>query len=328
VGFIDRFGSSTSSSRLLLDNNIYSELENLISKTYNKESCLIFPSGYQLNNSVIKCLISHISQEKKIVIFSDELNHASIYDAIDIRKCKLERYSNINLLELENALMKYQDSDIIKIVITETIFSMDGTIADIPQILKLKKQHNFILYVDDAHGIGVYGGNGYGLCEGLDGVDIIVGTFSKALASQGGYIVCNEILSQFLINFCKGFIYSTGLNPFSLGCALASWKLLPFLTRERLKLCETMEYVKSSLRNRGYSKSYSHIIPIIIGDNEKLDKIHEYLLKNNILTSKIKSPTVPVGNEMLRICLNVGHTKADIDLLFEYIDKYSNESQL
>lgn len=301
-------------SRLINASSCYQEIEDFIAKIKKKESGLIFPSGYQLNSTVIPSLI-RIFKEKfhKVDIFSDRFNHASIQHGIMLSGERQNRYKHQDLDQLEEMLKK---SDNFKFVITETIFSMDGTITDIKKLIELKKKYDFFLYIDDAHSFGVYGENMLGTTEGFeDDIDIIMGTFSKSVGCQGGYLVSKKNIVDLLVNKNTGFICSTAISPFLIGFAINAIKKFPSFKKDVRKMLDLVDYVRKLFLNKINLKGDSHIIPLL-DEKLKLNEIHEKLLERKIITYIVKHPTVPLGEERIRLSFNISHKKEDVDLIY------------
>jgi 8-amino-7-oxononanoate synthase len=298
------------SSRLLRDNKLYCHLEEMIAQTYNKQACLVFVSGYQLNSSVILSLLNSLECEP--LLFCDKLNHASINQAIFAANKRQIRYNNCDLDHLENLLRKYKDCNQPKFIFTESVFSMDGSSVDLKRLIDLKKEYNCFLYLDEAHALGVYGDNGYGLSsvnKYYNDIDIIMGSFSKALGCQGAFICCNNIVKDYILNYCPGFIYTTALPPSSIATITFIWKKIANMSKERDNLFKNITYYKSFHR----VANHSPIIPFICEEIATAELLYEKLLENNILTSLIKPPTC--RNPRLRISINSGHRNEEIKKL-------------
>jgi 8-amino-7-oxononanoate synthase len=320
--YAKKYGCGFGSSRLIGDNSVYEELEHKISKTKGMDKTLIFNSGYQLNSSIISTLFN---KDQDITIFCDKLNHASIYNGIEISGSKMIRYRNNDMNQLEDLLKKNTDKSN-KVIITESVFSMDGNKVDVENISYLRSKYDAILYVDEAHAVGVIGYNGYGLFSS-DNADIIVGTFGKALGSQGGYISCNKIIHDYLVNKCKGFIYSTGISPFIIGCVSKSWDKISSMKENRNTLQTNADYLRKNLKELGLNtlKSNTNIVPIIIGNDEKVINISQNLMLKNMHAPAIRAPTVAKNLSRLRVSLNISHNIEKINM---FLDLLSNEVQI
>lgn len=289
----------SASSRLLTGtSSIYKKLEFQIAELYNKESALIFNSGYHANIGVISALAN-----KDDVIFSDKLNHASIIDGMKLSGADFYRYKHLDYEHLEQQLIKHRNNYKNAIIITETVFSMDGDIADVARLAVLKEKYNAILITDEAHAFGVFGTNGCGISEEYkDKIDLIVGTFGKAIGSMGAYAVGDKTLIDYLINKARSFIFSTALPPINI--AWTSWIIENKLTalkpkqQHLLKLADKFrqELVKYNISTAGSSQ----IVPAILYSNEQTVKIADKLKHHGYWVLPIRPPTVPINTSRLR----------------------------
>lgn len=288
--YIDKFSTSFTTSPLIGNSQVFEEIFEKFYQIYNKK-CLIFPSGFQTNISVIPALIKHFNNP--LVIF-DKLNHNSMYQGLKLSpKHTLKRYKNCDLNHLESILKANINE--VKIVFTEAVFSMDGTVLDIDGFMYLKNKYNFVAYIDEAHSLGVFGQDGYGLSyKYKDEIEVIMATFSKSLASQGGFVLTSEEMQKYLINNASGLIYSTGLSPANIGAACKALELLPKMSKERESILNLAKKLNSK----------SQIVPIILSNKDEVFKYHADLLNNDILTSTITHPTVPIEKPRIRICIN------------------------
>lgn len=301
----DEYSFGSASARLLTGSlPVYKELENLLCKLFSKESALLFNSGYHANIGITSSIAG-----KGDVIFSDKLNHASIIDGMKLSGAKFFRYLHNDMESLERILMRERNNFNNAIIITESVFSMDGDIADLKKIVELKKKYNCILMVDEAHAFGVFGEKGLGICETLNilpQIDILVGTFGKSIGSMGAFAVGNRILIEYLTNHARSFIFSTALPPISI--AFSKWII-------ENKLPQTDEKRKNLLslcRNLGYR---SQIIPVIIGGNAQTEQICKRLFDAGYFTLPIRPPTVPEGTSRLRLSLTTEINKKDLENL-------------
>lgn len=297
------FGSA--SARLLTGNlPVYKDLENLLAKLYNKESALIFNSGYHANVGITSALA-----QKGDVIFSDKLNHASIIDGMKLSQGKFFRYQHNNMQSLEQLLIRERENYENAIIITESVFSMDGDIADLAKIVELKKKYNCILAVDEAHAFGVFGKTGLGIAEHLHltgEIDLLIGTFGKAVGSVGAFVAGDKTLIDFLINKSRPFIFSTALPPINI--AYTKWVI-------ENKLPDTFEKREKMLALAQKFNSPSHIVPVIIGENAKTVEMCEILYQNGYFTLPIRPPAVPEGTSRIRISLTTEITEKDLENL-------------
>lgn len=289
----DKYSFGSASARLLTGTlPIYKELEDLISNMFNKEKTLLFNSGYHANVGINSSIA-----DKGDVIFSDKLNHASIIDGMQLSKGKFFRYPHNNMEALERLLIRERKNFNNAIIVSESVFSMDGDIADIQKLVSLKEKYNCLLILDEAHAFGVFGQNGLGVTETLnltDKVDLIIGTFGKAIGSMGAFATGNHILIDYLINKARSFIFSTALPPINI--AFSKWII-------ENKLPYTYEKRSNMLKLGQKAGSQSHIIPIIIGSNKDTVDTCEILFHNGYFTLPIRPPTVPEGTSRLRLSL-------------------------
>lgn len=302
-------GTSASASRLLSgDLDIHHTLEEKTAKFKGKESALVFNSGYQANVGIISALC-----RRGDAIFSDRLNHASIVDGILLSGAKLFRFAHNDPEHLEFLLKAQRQKCKNSLIITETIFSMDGDRAPLERIVKLKERYNSVMLVDEAHATGIFGENGQGVVEedGLtDKVELIMGTFSKALGSFGAYIACSQTMKDYLINSSKSFIYSTALPPSVINANIASLDIIREEPFRRKSLLENADYFRTELKTHGFDvKGLSQIVPLIIGDGRQTVKLSEELRKRNCWVLPIRPPTIPEGQARLRFSITYNHTK-------------------
>lgn len=298
------FGSA--SSRLLTGTlPINKETELLLSQLFNKDAALLFNSGYHANVGITSSIAS-----KGDAIFSDKLNHASIIDGMRLSEGKFFRYTHNNIQALEKLLIRERKNFKNAIIISESVFSMDGDIADIVKLVELKEKYNCILILDEAHAFGVFGENGLGITEVLgvtDKIDLIIGTFGKAIGSMGAFVTGDKILIDYLINKARSFIFSTSLPPIDV--AFSKWII-------ENKLPQTFDKRMKMLKIGEKAGSQSHIIPIIIGNNEDTVNSCKILYENGYFTLPIRPPTVPTGTSRIRISLT---TEIDEKELFDAI---------
>lgn len=308
-------GTSASASRLLSgDLCLHHLLEEKTATFKGKESALVFNSGYQANIGIISSLY-----QKGDVIFSDKLNHASIIDGILLSGVRFFRFRHNDLGNLEYLLKKERRNYKNSLIITETLFSMDGDIAPLEGLVSIKEKFNCMLMVDEAHATGIFGKNGSGVVEkeGLvDRVDLIMGTFSKALGSFGAYVACSHNIKHYLINACRSFIYSTALPPSVVAANLASLDIVKEEPFRRKILLENADFFRNQLNKNGFMiKGSSQIIPLVIGENKKAVLASEELKKMGYWVMPIRPPTVPAGESRLRFSLTFYHSKRLLERL-------------
>lgn len=317
---IDKFGTASCASRLMSgDLEIHYQLEEEVAGFKNKEAALVFNSGYQANVGIISALM-----KKGDCIFSDRLNHASIIDGIILSGARIFRFQHNDIGHLNLLLKEEREKFHNALIITETIFSMDGDRSPLKELVRLKNKYNCLIMVDEAHATGIFGQNGSGIVEeeGLTKeIDLIMGTFSKALAGFGAYLASSKDIIDYLINTCKGFIYSTALPPVVIAGNSASIKLVKEEPHRRRKLLDAAKYFREELKNKGFQvKGASQIVPLIAGENKKADKISKALQEKGYWVLPIRPPTVPVNQARLRFSLTFRH---NIEILQRLIDDIS-----
>ena len=310
---IEDFGVGSSASRLLSgDLELFHSLQESIAHFKSKECALVFNSGYQLNVGVIPSLCS-----KGDVIFSDKLNHASIIDGILLSGADFFRFKHNDPDHLKSLLKAKRASYKNALIITETVFSMDGDKPPLNDLVKLKAYYNCNIMVDEAHATGIFGLGGSGVVEELGlskKIDLIMGTFSKALGSFGGYVACSKEMVEYLINSCRSFIYSTALPPSIIAANIAAIELVKKESYRRKQLIENADYFRKKLTSNGYLvKGSSQIVPVIIGDSKEAQKISHKLRDRGHWVLPIRPPTVPSQSARLRFSLTYYHSKDILD---------------
>lgn len=312
------FSFSSSSSRLITGNySIVAELEKRAEEIY-KKPVLVMNSGFSANKTIIETFCN-----KNTLILTDRLNHASIYAGIVSSSSKFVRYKHLDMAHLENLLEKYKNEYEDILIISETVYSMDGDTADLQELVRIKKKFGAFLMIDEAHSFGVYG---YGIAYNknlVQDIDFLCIPLGKGGGSVGAYIVCEQDFKDYIINFGKEFIYSTALPPVN---NLWNLYILNYMDSfsERIKKLEDLKNYTLKLMKemKIYTVSDSHIISLITGSNEKTDIITEKLRKKGWLVCGIKSPTVPKGLERIRISLYSGLSKNTIK---KFLEDFKNE---
>ena len=307
---------STASARLLTGSSPeYKELEATVAGIFNKEAALIFNTGYQCNLGIISALIG-----RGDVVFSDKLNHASIIDGMQLAQGDFFRYKHFDYENLEKLLESKRGQYKRALIVSESVFSMDGDIADIDKLVELKKKYNCLLMIDEAHAFCAAGNTPAGISYGRD-VDIITATFGKAVGSFGAFCVSNEDIISYLINKARSFIFSTSIPP--LNIAWSNWLLTEkrdFILSQKQKLTDLIINVHKQLNESGVmTPSESQIIPIVIGSNEAALKLSEKLLAEGYYIPAIRPPTVPEGTSRLRISLTADSLLKDFSKLLDII---------
>lgn len=307
------YGTSASASRLMSgDLMIHRELENRVARFKTKESGLVFGSGYLANVGVIPALVG-----KGDVVFSDSLNHASIIDGCRLSGAHIICYDHCNMIDLSNVLERRRRSYDRALVVSESIYSMDGDHAPLHDLVYLKTQHGALLMVDEAHATGVCGRNGAGLvgAEGLvDQVDIIMGTFGKALASYGAYVVAAKYVIDYLINKARSFVFSTALPPSVVGASIAALDLVEQEPGRRKRLMESTKYFRELLKDKGVeTKGCWQIVPVMVGGDREAIEVSRALEDAGIYAVPIRPPTVPHGESRLRFSVTVHHSRESLN---------------
>ncbi|MFA5143216.1 MAG: 8-amino-7-oxononanoate synthase [Candidatus Omnitrophota bacterium] len=313
------YGVGASASRLLSgDLEIYHRLEERIAKFKGKEAALVFNTGYQANVGVLSALYGEGD-----CIFSDKLNHASIVDGLALSGARFFRFSHNDMEHLELLLLKERPKFKNALIITETIFSMDGDRPDLKGLVALKERFGCALMVDEAHATGIFGKNGSGMVEeeGLaDKVDLIMGTFGKALGSFGAYIASSGAMIEYMVNKCRSFIYSTALPPVVIACNIAAIELIKEEPFRRVELLNKAGHFRGLLKEKGLEiKGTSQIVPVIVGENRAAVKMAEALQAKGYWALPIRPPTVPKGEARLRFSLVFDHDDAILERLADDI---------
>lgn len=304
------FGVGSGGSRLTTGTTVlHDHLEKLLADFKGTEASLVFNTGYMANLGIVSALCS-----SDTIIFSDELNHASIIDGCRLSKAKVVIYKHNDMDDLE---IKVKTNPCSRgIVITDAVFSMDGDIADLPSLMKISRQYNLFLMVDEAHSTGVLGKTGRGITEHYnlsEKPDIIMGTLSKAIGSEGGFVCGNNILIEYLKNKARSFIFSTALSPTIIATAIKAIELIINEPQRTLDLQDNIKYFCHCLQQKGLNvHSETAIIPIIIGAEDTTLKIAQELFDQGFYLTAIRYPTVKKSSARLRVTLMSTHTKEDL----------------
>jgi len=296
---------------------IQKELEKFISEFKQTEDCIVVGSGYMANVGLIQAIF-----DEEDIIFSDELNHASIIDGIRISKAKKIIYKHCDVEDLEEKLKKYHTKGK-KIIITDGVFSMEGDIAPLDKIIEISKKYDAVVIVDDAHATGVIGEEGRGSLNYFnlmpDSNVVQMGTLSKAVGSYGAFICGSRILIDYLVNTIRSVIFTTGLSPIQNFISLENFKILAKEDFRRKEVLEKSKYLANSLKNKGIDVKFfgTPIISLIVGEEEKALKLRDKLLEKGFFVQAVRPPTVPKGTSRLRITINYNHSYKDIERLCE-----------
>ncbi|OFV95740.1 MAG: 8-amino-7-oxononanoate synthase [Acidobacteria bacterium RIFCSPLOWO2_12_FULL_54_10] len=309
---ISTYGCGATGSRLISGNlEPYERLELDLAAFKGTESSLIFPSGYQANVGTVAALVG-----SRDVIFSDALNHASLIDGSRQSRAEMVTYNHCDPEDLE-AKLKTHAAARRKLILTESVFSMDGDLAPLREICFLAKKYSALLLVDEAHATGIFGPNGAGLVSeyGLQpNVDIQMGTFSKALGSLGGYVAASREIIDYLLHRARSLIFSTGLPPAVLAASKAALQIVLEEPQRRLALWENVAHLRDGLARMGFdtSLSQSQILPVRLGDAQRTMAASRFLLHKGVFVQGVRPPTVPLGTARLRISPMAIHSEDDI----------------
>ena len=316
----DTFLPTSSSSRLLTGNfTVYEELEADLARLFGMESALVFNSGYHANTGILPAV-----SDAQTLILADKLVHASLIDGIRLSAAKCIRYRHNDLAQLERLLKEHHSAFRHIIIVSESIFSMDGDQADLTALVRLKKRYsNVLLYVDEAHAFGVRGLRGLGCAEEtgcIRDIDFLVGTFGKAAASAGAYIACCRTIREYLVNRMRTLIFTTALPPTSIAWTLFIVRKLARMQDHREHLARISRTLREALQAKGYGcPSASHIVPLIIGPSADTVLCAELLQRHGFYALPVRPPTVPEGTSRIRFSLTADITEQEIEEIIKYI---------
>ncbi len=313
--FLDARGMSASSSRLLTGTGpACAALEEELAALYGGRECCVFSSGYHANLGILTAV-----GRKGDLFLSDRLNHASIIDGMRLSEAEFRRYRHCDCGHLEDLLRAAAGGTRRTFIVTESVFSMDGDLADLPALVRLKERYGATLIVDEAHAVGVFGELGRGLAEVagvLDQVDILVGTFGKALASVGAFAVTSPPLKEYFVNTARPFIFTTALPPAVLSWSRLTLRRMQGMGRERTELADLGRRLRYELAARGCATGGdSHIVPVIVGEDEAAVRLANKLQETGYLVLPIRPPTVPPGTARVRLSLTAALRWEDLRAL-------------
>lgn len=312
IATVKKYGTGSGGSRLITGNyDLHMKLEHLLSAFKGSDAAIVFNSGYMTNIGTLSSLC-----DEHTVIFSDALNHASIIDGCRLSKGKTVIYAHNNIDDLMGKIVEVRAKK--GFIVTDSVFSMDGDIAPLPDLVQIARDNSFLLMTDDAHATGVIGKTGRGIVEhfGLthQDVDVVVGTLSKAVASEGGFVCGSAEMCDYLKNVARSFIFSTALSPANIAASIGGIEHLLAYPETTRKLQENICYFVNQLNSSGiYAASETAIIPIIVGDEAKAQKASAKLFTMGIFVPCVRYPTVKKGEARLRFTLMATHTHSDMD---------------
>ena len=330
-----QYGAGATGSRLLSGNlECFEALEAQVAQFKNAEAALVLSSGYQANASGLAALLDKsLWGGVEPLVFTDRLNHASLHHACQLAGVKQVRFRHNDMAHLAELLNKHADSTQPRIIVSETVFGMEGDLLPVEQLAEIALQHNAVVYLDEAHATGVWGPQGRGLGAlahpAIDALKtmghwVIMGTFSKAVGVSGAYLACSEVFKQYLVNRCTGFVYSTAPSPFVVGAVAKALEIIPGLNAERAALQSAAETLRNRVHQLGFDTGLSntHIVPLVVGSNTACLELKSHLQQAGIRTSAVRPPTVPPNAARVRLALNTGHSQAVFDQLQEALVRW------
>ncbi|MBG9453731.1 8-amino-7-oxononanoate synthase [Lysinibacillus sphaericus] len=322
---ISKYGTGAGGSRLTTGNfDIHEQLESEIAVLKKTEAAIVFSSGYLANIGVISSVM-----KAGDIIFSDAWNHASIIDGCRLSQAKTIVYEHADMVDLEHKL-KQSHGDGKKLIVTDGVFSMDGDIAPLPEIVALAKEYNAYIMIDDAHVTGVLGTDGRGTADyfGLkDEIDFTVGTLSKAIGAEGGFVATSAIAKNYLLNKARSFIFQTSLSPSAIEAAREGISIIQNEPERRKKLLNNAKYLRLKLEESGFvvNEGETPIITLLIGDSHEAVQFSEKLMDEGVFIPAIRPPTVPKGSSRLRITVMATHTMEQLDTVINKMKKIGKE---
>ena len=321
IAAIKKYGTGCAGSRFLNGTlDIHVELEKRLARFVGKEEAIIYSTGFQVNLGVISCLTG-----REDYIIWDELDHASIIEGRRLSFSTQLKFKHNDMTSLEKVL-KSCPEDKVKLIVVDGVFSMEGDVANLPEIVNLAKKYNAAVYVDEAHGIGVFGKQGRGTCDHFgvsQDVDLIMGTFSKSFASLGGFVATDSITANYLRHNSRSYIFSASITPASTAAVSAALDIMESEPERIEHLWEITNYALEGFRNMGceIGNTSTPIIPLFIRDNNKTFCITRDLFNEGVFVNPVVSPAVPSDSTLIRFSLMATHTKKQLDFALDKIQK-------
>ena len=321
IAAIKKYGTGCAGSRFLNGTlDIHVELEKRLARFVGKEEAIIYSTGFQVNLGVISCLTG-----REDYIIWDELDHASIIEGRRLSFSTQLKFKHNDMASLEKVL-KSSPEDKVKLIVVDGVFSMEGDVANLPEIVALAKKYNAAIYVDEAHGIGVFGRQGRGTCDHFgvaQDVDLIMGTFSKSFASLGGFVATDSITANYLRHNSRSYIFSASITPASTAAVSAALDIMESEPERIEHLWEMTHYALDGFRNMGceIGNTSTPIIPLFIRDNNKTFRITRELFDEGVFVNPVVSPAVPSDSTLIRFSLMATHTKEQLDFALDKIQK-------
>jgi len=312
-------GAGSTASRLVCGSfDLHHQIEDKIASLFDAEAALLFNSGFQANCTIIGTLL-----DRHALVLTDKLGHNSILQGALQSRASFQRFEHNDLDHIGQLLTRAKRKSYSRIlIVTESVFSMDGDRADLEALIDMSREFNTMLFVDEAHAVGVWGSGGRGLAYGKKGIDLVLGTCGKAFGSFGAFVTCSEQLKKYLVNFCPGVIYSTALPPPVLGAIDTALDLIPGMDEERRKLHKNIEYLRNELHSMGFDTggSTTQILPIILGDEQSALSLSKHLENEGIMATAIRPPTVPESGSRIRITVTGYHKKKHLNHLLKAVN--------
>lgn len=316
----ERHGASASASRLVTGTlDAYVAVEERLAAFKGAEAALVFNAGFLANATILPALAELFGET---LVYVDRLNHASLHHGIAAAGLRQQRFQHNDFDHLRTLLKRDQGKPGRRLIVTETVFSMDGDRVPLGALIALAKEFGALLYVDEAHATGILGPQGRGLAAQHAGrIDVVMGTLGKALGGFGAYVAGSRLLIDYLINRCAGFIYSTALPPSVFGTLDAALDLVPVMDAERARVQDHADRFRKAAKQRGFScgSSDTQIVPLLIGANEATVAAQVQLEEQGLLAIAIRPPTVPAGEARLRLSFGAAHNDRDVARLIEAI---------
>ncbi len=328
IAATEKYGSGCSGSRFLNGTlDLHVTLEKELARFMRKESALLFSAGFLANLGIISAIAG-----RGDYILCDRANHASIYDGCRLSFAKMFKYEHNDMDDLEKLLQKL-GTDSPKLIVTDGVFSMEGDLANLPEIVRLARKYNARILVDDAHGIGVLGKNGRGTAEyfGLeDEVDMIMGTFSKSFASLGGFLVASEPVCHYVKHVSRPLIFTASMTPAAAGAALKALEIIETEPERRQHLLKIADQFRTGLKKIGFtvSEGITPIIPVLVGDMNKTFYACKVLFENGVYVNPVVAPAVPADATMIRTSLTATHTEAHIERALQIFAKVGKDLEI
>ena len=318
---VEKYGTGCAGSRFLNGTlDIHIELEEKLAKLVGKEEALVYATGFTVNSGVVPCLGG-----REDYLLLDRLNHASIIEGSRLSMAKQFKYRHNDMEQLEKFLQQC-DPEKIKLIVADGVFSMEGDLAKLPEMVDLAKKYNASIMIDEAHSLGVFGETGAGVCEHFgvqNDVELVMGTFSKSLATIGGFIASNKDVINFLKHNSRTLIFSASITPAAAGAVLAALEVMEEEKWRQKALWDNTHRMLQAFKDKGFETGHTTtpIIPLYVRDNEKTFRLTRMLMDDGVFVNPVVSPAVPSQDTLIRISLMATHTFDQIDEAVEKIAK-------